>query len=1285
MRSRTDLRLWGAVALALAVALGGLVRPLQARHDPLRVIFTQAKEKPNIYILLDESGSLWWWPDDASSCRTVQYGNRSLCTGADFTAGTNPYTGQANNCRGHGYWALAYQDSSYSYWYFVPPSRAVIIKNFFGNCVYLWEVRKDWLASLPNCPASPVCTGIDSRGVRYFRFPRNGGPTGGAYLDMTAGGSGTWRNYTCTSSSTAEPHGDPAYTRRRDPYRFVERNKDLAFWGMAKFTTAIGGNASRVTPGLPTDNNSNQSSVTAINNEMGTIQPVGACQGNRGFTPGGGTPTQRALNFSKGELKQWFNQDSAGQFCRRPYYVILLTDGQSNCCNPGGCSAAGEWGNSCTGWNNPAAGNFWTKMPPGRADDLFLSKDPPRDWTNCYMSSQDKPPPIPVQTFAVGVSPDVARCELNLVAYAGRTDSSREDAGVRWQDNTERSPQNTSGLTDLTNYWAPPRPECSACPPDVKPDPNRTTPGCDRRCGNYAFFASDPDELQNAFNKILAGILAGDYSTGTSTSVGGDVTATLGSILVPSTQIPSWRGALRHWESVECGTPPPPGTTFVDVSTIKFNELCDKLKDPTITIISGVPTCGAPSNPKNLPYFRLRWDAACSLLDQADPSRPDYGRNIYTVSSNCGRGDAATGPHSDCRTLQKLEKGNAALRNWLRSNVTTVNWSTVDLNGNGVPASTDNDDIDILIDFILGGTGSSGPGSKRAWLLGDLVGSSPVIVARPETYISGTVPPKTAFDLLVKNRPPLAYVTANDGLLHAFELKHNPKDATSPPIERFAFLPPQAFPAVIQLLQNYRSYVARGVNIPTGQAEPPNFDDHIWTMAAPLNTADVWVRWWPASDKWRTVLLVPMGPKIPGLYALDVSLPTTSPPFSVLWYWNGAEARAQACLTCDKVWSGVPIAPSFHGGKAIGGQFYENWMVGVGTTSSEDTHSKSYFAFLAVDTGQTAPFNYSRVWPSSLPNCDPKGNTFCIPFHVYGNPAMQSADVDVNRSDTLATHLWFADTLGRVPMHWLADPNASVWRPNSPSPIVDMGSTQPIYFTPALAHALGRKAMLMATATGSILETDGDVNDKNGTFCQAGKFCTFIGLDLFQVTATKDLQPDPSLPANRRQFRLQMANVTVPVLVDSDGDGVPDTTVNRNLSPHTRVTARPLITVQSFRKMGGSKATVYFLLYDPMVFNAAAQACTGESFLFPIEVEFSDISGAVGFATPSSSWTWGSQLKPLQSLGLVPVMGITAVAGKIVVVKTGYGEAVATPYLPGHEAIGGNPTLPQLRGVKRIQ
>ncbi|MCS7313375.1 MAG: hypothetical protein NZ742_10785, partial [Acidobacteria bacterium] len=904
---------------------------------------------------------------------------------------------------------------------------------------------------------------------------------------------------------------------------------------------------------------------------------------------------------------------------------------------------------------------------------------------------------IPVQTFVVGVSPEVSRCELNLTAYMGRTDSSREDAGVRWQDNTDRAPQNTNPPTNLNNYWAAPRPECSACPPGTRPDPNRTTPGCHAKCGDYAFFADNPDQLQDAFNRILSGILAGDYSMGTSTPIGGDITATLGSVLVPSTQIPSWKGSLRHWEAVPCGTPPLPGTSFVNVSTIRFPELCQKLDDPTVTIVSGITACGAAAgNPQNLPYFRLRWDAACSLLKQANPNRADYGRSIYTVSSACGRAHSVTGPSPACQDLKKLVKGDAALRDWLRSNITTVNWSSLDLNGNGTPASTDNADIDMLIDFILGGNGH---GTQRAWLLGDLVGSSPVVIAHPDTYISGTVPPKTVFDSLVRNRPPLAYVTANDGLLHAFELKHNPRDAASPPIERFAFLPPQAFPAVIQLLQNYRTYVQQGKNIPTGQAEVPNFDDHIWTMSAPLNTADVWVRWWSGPIKWRTLLLVPMGPKIPGLYALDVTNPTQDPtrPFSVWWYWDGAEARAQACSTCDKVWSGVPIAPTLQGGQTIEGKFYETWAVGVVTTDSADTHVRSYVTFLAADTGQLDPFQHSFVWPSALPGCDPNGNTFCIPFHVYGNMAMQSADVDVNRPDTPATHAWFADTLGVVPMRWMADTSASLWRPNVPSLILNMGPTQPIYFTPALAHALGRKAMLMATATGSILETDGDVNDKNRNFCGNNQFCTFIQLDLFKVTPTKDLQPDTSLPLNERQFRRQVAGVTLKIDrdcdmdgVDDDNDGTPDDcdgiqTEDRTLSVHTRVTARPLIIVSSFRRTGGQKAQAFFLLYDPMVFNEAAGACTGESFLFPIEVSFTERGGSVGFTTPSSSWTWGQELKPLRSLGLTPVMGITAVGGTLVVVRTGYGEAVAAPYSPGPGGPGANPPIPQLRGVKRIQ
>ncbi|MDW7985407.1 MAG: hypothetical protein RMK16_12120, partial [Acidobacteriota bacterium] len=220
MTSRQALRRYGIAVLALAWALAWLVgsTPSEARHDPLRIIFTQAKEKPNIYIVLDESGSLHWWLDHNDSCRPVRPPGASadinLHVQGDYTSNSPYCTGANPGCTGHGYWARVRQDSQFSYWYFVPPSRAAMIKNFFGNCLTIWEIKKQWLATVPNCPATPVCKGVDGRGVTYFRFPRDGGPTGGAYLDRAASATGVWRNYNC-SSATQEPPGDPAYTTPR--------------------------------------------------------------------------------------------------------------------------------------------------------------------------------------------------------------------------------------------------------------------------------------------------------------------------------------------------------------------------------------------------------------------------------------------------------------------------------------------------------------------------------------------------------------------------------------------------------------------------------------------------------------------------------------------------------------------------------------------------------------------------------------------------------------------------------------------------------------------------------------------------------------------------------------------------------------------------------------------------------------------------------------------------------------------------------------------------------------
>ncbi len=1319
MRRKTKTSAW--MALLVAGALwAGLGSNLQARQDPLRIIFVQAKEKPAVYILLDTSGSMGWpaicggpvncdlnlcGRKSQAGCKAevrMQPPGRSSPVrariAADFTVNTG---GTPSQGAGNGYWVKASVSGAFSYWYFLPPSRMAMVKNVFGNCVTIYDVvpplknlrprdftdpkagQSEYRCTNAVLPADActtvagqsVCKCVDAVGNVAYRFPSAGGPTGGHYWDFTAS-SPRWQNGWSGPPSQDEPVGDSRFTVRRDPLDLVAKNIDTMYWGMGGFSTDIGGNASRFVPIVPSDNNKN-ATVKSIQNHMQTSNNSPRCGGNAptDAVPGGGTPTSAGLNFVKREINQFYGQDRRGQVCQRPYYTILITDGQSNTCNPDD----EEWGDTCPGFTTTHPPTSPTvRYPPGRTDELFRNL---RD-TSSRCRTTDVPGRS-VQTFVVGISPDVARCELNLDAYYGRTDASSDDAGVN--------------------------------PDNPRLPPNPFDPSQD-----YAFFANNPEELDAALNKIIAGILAGDYSTAIPvTSIEARGTVFRNAVFIPSTKIPGWKGTLRRWEVAPCGDDVSPAT-HVDVSTLTFDELCSVLKqqNPRVVVTSGTTTCanpGNPDDPRNTFHFHLKWDAACSLLDQADPARNDYNRRIYTVDPGCTVGSASTGPALACRTLKMLRKDSGTVA-WVRSRLTNVAWSQLDFNGNGQTADTDDQDVLMLIDFILGGDGR---GAKRAWLMGDVIGGSTQVVATPLTYALQTVPPKDAFDQQYRNRPVVAYVTANDGLLHAFQADHDPSDPASPPIELFAFLPPQAFPNVVRMFQNF----LRNPNVPTGQAEPPNFDQHLWTMAAPLNSADVWVRWTDptvGTPGWRTALYMPMGPTIPGLYALDVTDPSSldpnnpeaRPPFRVLWYWTAPPPGPTPYG--DKVWNAVPLGPSRETriSPKLQNQYLTLWIVGVVTTDSTDTHTNSLTSLLAADTGETVKGDLVIESPV---DCDPAGtddqgqpNPFCIPYHLYGNAAFVSSEVEVSAADMPNTHAFVPDTAGRVLAANIFREDANQWRPNNPTPL-NVPFTKPptdplknpIYFTPSVVHARGRQALMLATVTGSIFETDSDVNDNarasefggNNPFCGTGgnkppcfcddggsAFCTKILLDIFDVDpATRDIeQNDPST----QHFELRIGKSTFQVDTDGDGDADEDVT----LSSLTRATTRPLVVMDPATSgVGPTSGTAYFLMMDPFQFIEELGLCAGRTYLVPVPFAFTTGGGGGGsfvqFANPGQMQV----RQPIQQLGFGPVTSITAVAGKLVVVQAGYGARIAAPVVPGPPAPDRSPTLPRLRGVRRVQ
>jgi hypothetical protein len=363
-----------------------------------------------------------------------------------------------------------------SLWYFMPPSRMAAIKNALGNSVTIYQ---------PSATSSGTDGSPDQRA--YYLFPGSGGPTGGAYFNWY---TKAWVNW---SPTTAAPAGDPAYTSTLSPFDVVGNTSSSVNWGLLYF---YGSSVTTVVNVNPDD--SNQSSTVATIETA--LSPVGA----GGLNPYDGTPTVKGLDTAKSSLTTTWNADTKTN-CGRLYADILITDGESNTCNASG----GQWASGCTGYTTLSTLRGY---PPGRTDELFLKT---ADSTSGCTSGNVSP--TNVQTFVVGVSPDVAACELNLDAYFGRTDASATNPS-KWQGSS-RLPQNTtsSPATTLANY--------------------STT-------GNYAFFASDPAVLATDLTAIVASFGTGSYTT-SPLAVSSNPASTSNYLsFVPATGYPAWEGDL---------------------------------------------------------------------------------------------------------------------------------------------------------------------------------------------------------------------------------------------------------------------------------------------------------------------------------------------------------------------------------------------------------------------------------------------------------------------------------------------------------------------------------------------------------------------------------------------------------------------------------------------------------------------------------------------------------------------------------------------------------------------
>ena len=148
------------------------------------------------------------------------------------------------------------------------------------------------------------------------------------------------------------------------------------------------------------------------------------------------------------------------------------------------------------------------------------------------------------------------------------------------------------------------------------------------------------------------------------------------------------------------------------------------------------------------------------------------------------------------------------------------------------------------LNFLRGQTGISGFRPRLLSVLGDIVNSAPAYVGPPNFSYPDTLEAASynSFQSTHANRTPMIYVGANDGMLHAFDA------ATGQ--EKLAFVPSKVYPNLSQLTST--AYT------------------HRYFVDGSPTIVDTFY-----SGAWHTTLVSSLGAGGQGLFALDVTNPST--------------------------------------------------------------------------------------------------------------------------------------------------------------------------------------------------------------------------------------------------------------------------------------------------------------------------------------------------------------------------------------------------------------------------
>ena len=232
-------------------------------------------------------------------------------------------------------------------------------------------------------------------------------------------------------------------------------------------------------------------------------------------------------------------------------------------------------------------------------------------------------------------------------------------------------------------------------------------------------------------------------------------------------------------------------------------------------------------------------------------------------------------------------------------------------------------------DFILGNDGTV-TGTKREWILGPIVNSTPAIVGAPSPNYQTKTYPHSVFEGRYTSRKALLWVGSDDGMLHAFRAVDFKDPVTGVVLkpggeEIVALVPPTLLAKQVELYATYQTYLGKSTGV-TGQ--PPSFAGHLYGVANAVRFGDVYSSSWGG---YKTVAFIAMGPGFVQnadgtmaagqnqLIAIDITHPTPGTPTTTPPTRSRSSGRSRSGTPG---WSGVSVpwsVPSLAPGRPEGG------------------------------------------------------------------------------------------------------------------------------------------------------------------------------------------------------------------------------------------------------------------------------------------------------------------------------------------------------------------------------